>query len=323
MTIALPARSMAQLVENADSPAFEIHVNVASQVDLATLQAYLEDARLLVHGTQQPSDVACCSTLDATSLPSFGNANDGLDVINSQSDWNRLGNSGAFIVQSILWCGTPGASIVGCGLTPGNKFAIALDAATSIRGVVIAHERGHNAGLAHRSNESCALMFATAASTHGCLTASECTSIRNLGSPGGACPCHGASVGDPPLDGASCDDGDGCTQTDTCQDGLCSGANPLVCTPLDPCHDAGLCDSGTGLCSDPAKPDGTLCDDGDPATPGGVCHAGACAQSLPVPTVGPLGRGIIAVGLAVTALVAGARTRSARRSARSASASRL
>ncbi len=72
MTIALPARSTAQLVENVDTPGFEIHVDVASQVDLATLQAYLEDARVLVHGTQQPSDVACCSTLEAASLPSFG-----------------------------------------------------------------------------------------------------------------------------------------------------------------------------------------------------------------------------------------------------------
>ena len=86
MALALPARSTAQLVENVDDPNFEIHVNVASQVDLATLRAYLEDAKVLVHGTQQASDVACCSTLEAASLPTFGNANDGLDVINNRND---------------------------------------------------------------------------------------------------------------------------------------------------------------------------------------------------------------------------------------------
>ena len=41
-----------------------------------------------------------------------------------------------------------------------------------------------------------------------------------------------------------------------------SGA-PVVCTALDQCHDAGVCDPGTGLCSDPVKTDGAACSDGD------------------------------------------------------------
>ncbi|MBI3391542.1 MAG: hypothetical protein HY027_27730 [Deltaproteobacteria bacterium] len=36
-----------------------------------------------------------------------------------------------------------------------------------------------------------------------------------------------------PNTGASCDDADACTQTDTCQAGTCTGSNPVVCTALD------------------------------------------------------------------------------------------
>ena len=51
--------------------------------------------------------------------------------------------------------------------------------------------------------------------------------------------------------------------------------NQVVCTPKDQCHSAGDCYQG--LCSDPVKPDGTPCDDGDPTTLDDVCTAGLCA----------------------------------------------
>src|SRR2546430_504876 len=57
-------------------------------------------------------------------------------------------------------------------------------------------------------------------------------------------------------DGASCSDGDACTQTDTCQAGACTGANPVTCAASDQCHLAGTCDHATGACSNPARPDG-------------------------------------------------------------------
>src|SRR2546422_875767 len=40
-------------------------------------------------------------------------------------------------------------------------------------------------------------------------------------------------------DGSACDDGDACTRTDTCQSGVCTGGNPVVCIALDQCHVAG------------------------------------------------------------------------------------
>lgn len=54
-------------------------------------------------------------------------------------------------------------------------------------------------------------------------------------------------------DETQCDDGNLCTQTDTCQSGICSGSNPVVCAASDQCHEAGTCDAATGVCSDPEK----------------------------------------------------------------------
>src|SRR5262249_3042679 len=82
--------------------------------------------------------------------------------------------------------------------------------------------------------------------------------------------CHNATVCDPPtglcsppaakVDGAACNDGNACTQTDTCQAGLCVGANHVICALPDQCHNAAVCDPATALCLTPAKPDGTACD---------------------------------------------------------------
>jgi hypothetical protein len=70
--------------------------------------------------------------------------------------------------------------------------------------------------------------------------------------------------------GTTCNDGNGCTQTDTCQSGTCSGANPVTCTALDQCHVAGVCSAATGTCSNPNKANGTACNDGN------ACTSGSC-----------------------------------------------
>jgi hypothetical protein len=56
------------------------------------------------------------------------------------------------------------------------------------------------------------------------------------------------------LNGTACDDGNACTQTDTCQAGVCTGGNPVTCTALDQCHTAGTCNPTTGICSNPLIP---------------------------------------------------------------------
>ena len=109
-----------------------------------------------------------------------------------------------------------------------------------------------------------------------------CSASDQCHDPGTCNPATGVCTDPPKPNGSSCDDGDACTQTDTCQGGVCSGGNPLVCVPLDQCHVAGTCNPATGVCTDPAKPDGSSCNDGDLCTQTDECQAGICTGSNPV-----------------------------------------
>jgi hypothetical protein len=83
------------------------------------------------------------------------------------------------------------------------------------------------------------------------------------------------------IDGTVCGPGGSCMKADTCQAGVCTAGGPLVCAPLDVCHDAGSCDPQLGACTSPPKPDGAAC-------PGGTCQAGAC---VPIVDAGADGAG--------------------------------
>jgi hypothetical protein len=84
------------------------------------------------------------------------------------------------------------------------------------------------------------------------------------------------SLGTPKPNGTTCNDGNRCTQTDACADGQCRGGNAVVCTAQDQCHEAGVCDPATGVCSNPHKADGTTCNDGNACTRTDACQAGVC-----------------------------------------------
>src|SRR5439155_953360 len=103
--------------------------------------------------------------------------------------------------------------------------------------------------------------------------------------------CHDAGTCDPATGvcsrsaergGGACSDGGGCTQTENCQGGSCTGTNPVVCAAQDQCHDAGTCDPASGVCSNPAKPDGAACSDGDACTQTDTCQGGSCTGTNPV-----------------------------------------
>lgn len=88
-------------------------------------------------------------------------------------------------------------------------------------------------------------------------------------------PETGACVDTPKSNGVACDDSNGCTESDACQSGSCVGV-ALTCLASDGCHDGGTCNPATGECSQPAKADGTSCDDGRACSTADTCHAGVC-----------------------------------------------
>jgi hypothetical protein len=79
-----------------------------------------------------------------------------------------------------------------------------------------------------------------------------------------------------------CSDGNACTQSDTCQSGVCTGGSAVVCTASDQCHVAGTCNAATGGCSNPPAANGTGCSDGNACTKTDTCQSGACTGGNPV-----------------------------------------
>jgi hypothetical protein len=71
-------------------------------------------------------------------------------------------------------------------------------------------------------------------------------------------------------DGALCNDGNLCTQIDTCRKGVCVGREPTVNCTFE-CRAASSCDPATGRCSPGVpQPNGTAC------SGGGTCIEGVC-----------------------------------------------
>jgi len=110
-----------------------------------------------------------------------------------------------------------------------------------------------------------------------CPTADECHAQGTCDPATGQCATNTVKP-----DGTACDDGSACTRTDSCHSGACTGANPVVCVAKDQCHVAGACDTTTGLCSDPIKPDDTTCDDANACTHADSCESGICTGADPV-----------------------------------------
>jgi len=106
----------------------------------------------------------------------------------------------------------------------------------------------------------------------------ECGAIAACNAGTGMC----AAV--PVANGTACDDGNACTQMDSCQDGMCNGGDAVVCPPVGECE-VGLCDAANGVCSPVPKPDNTPC-------AGGVCLAGVCQIEGPTSSSSATGTGV-------------------------------
>jgi hypothetical protein len=93
----------------------------------------------------------------------------------------------------------------------------------------------------------------------------------------GACDEATKACGQAPgNDGASCDDGDPCTYSGTCSNGVCSKGQQVDCSAFNGVCADGVCDPVLGCIAKP-KNDGAACDDGLYCTVQDKCSAGACS----------------------------------------------
>ncbi|WP_146209753.1 hypothetical protein [Vitiosangium sp. GDMCC 1.1324] len=131
-------------------------------------------------------------------------------------------------------------------------------------------------GNACTTPDTCQAGVCTAGTPATCPASDQCHDV-------GTCnPATGTCSNPTKPNGSSCSDGNACTRTDTCQGGTCTGAAPVTCAASDQCHDVGTCNPATGTCSNPAKPNGSSCSDGNACTRTDTCQAGTCTASSPV-----------------------------------------
>jgi hypothetical protein len=134
----------------------------------------------------------------------------------------------------------------------------------------------------------------------GTCAAVECTRLDACHLAGVCQPSTGTCTNPLNKDGALCDDGNACTQTDSCQGGVCVGATPVVCVATDPCQEAKGCDPATGQCNLIALLDGTPCDDGNGCTVGDQCTGGTCGGAPRICPAGPGESALCALGHCVS-----------------------
>ncbi len=123
-----------------------------------------------------------------------------------------------------------------------------------------------NDGNACTQGDTCQAGSCVAGAPITCTPSDQCHVAGTCDSSTGLCTNPAAS------DGTTCNDGNACTTGEVCTSGVCGGGGPTTCLPLDECHVAGTCDSGTGVCSNPNATDGTSCSGGT-----GTCQSGICA----------------------------------------------
>ncbi len=89
-----------------------------------------------------------------------------------------------------------------------------------------------------------------------CTALDECHAVGTCNTDTGICT---NPVGH---EGEVCeDDSNACNGVNTCVSGSCDQTtDPVTCTALDECHVAGVCDTSTGVCSNPNAVDGAVCE---------------------------------------------------------------
>jgi hypothetical protein len=107
----------------------------------------------------------------------------------------------------------------------------------------------------------------------GCVSTAKTCMDSSLCTVDACDPLTGSCV----FPAVTCSAGQACNPaTGACQGvDACAG---VTCPPPDQCHLQGVCSGG--VCGNPAKPDGTPCDDGNPFTLASLCFNGVCLTQV-------------------------------------------
>ena len=153
---------------------------------------------------------------------------------------------------------------------------------------LVATCNGHVCGFANTANGTACSDGDACTQTDSCQNGAcagtnpkTCSALDQCHDAGVCSPATGTCSNPSKANGAACNDGNACTQTDSCQAGTCTGASPVVCGALDQCHTAGVCNAQTGTCTNPTKANGTVCNDGNACTQTDTCQAGSCTGASP------------------------------------------
>jgi MYXO-CTERM domain-containing protein len=128
-----------------------------------------------------------------------------------------------------------------------------------------------------------------------CTSSDSCQSGVCVGTPSVTCTaldvCHDAGTCVPatglcpnPIraNGTNCNDGNACTQTDSCNGGVCTGSNPVACPMPASCRVSNGCNTTTGACTVSVAVEGAGCNDGNGCTVGDYCTGGNCVSGGPL-----------------------------------------
>jgi hypothetical protein len=153
------------------------HPAVTNPMTDTRLDDMLADASLRMGKSDFAGDVACCAGVTRSgTAQTFGSLNDGLDMIDDNTELvSVLNNSVARVklVRAINYCSGPGTNIIGCAWIGGNGMAVVRYSNVGNEGALWAHEYGHNVGLGHNS-DSAYIMYGCLCGNNFGLTQAEC-----------------------------------------------------------------------------------------------------------------------------------------------------
>ncbi len=187
----------------------------------------------------------------------------------------RGGNAGAV--------GVGGMGVGGAGQCPStcdDRNPCTIDLCNSSTGFVCTNVAARDGTVCDDGN-ACTISDTCAAGVCNPGLPKVCQPLDQCHVAGVCTAATGACSNPLAADGIACSDGNGCTLSDTCSAGVCTGGPAKVCAALDQCHVAGVCAPATGVCSNPAAPDSTACNDGNLCTAIDLCMAGVCTGTVP------------------------------------------